>query len=108
MDIAGVLHQAQIRLGLIVPLEAEPRTHERYQASMKRFMTYLGDRADEDLNTLTVNQVLKYRDNLAKQLSPSSANLELKVLRACLYAAQKQDLVEKNVAAKVDTLKQRG
>jgi hypothetical protein len=41
-------------------------------------------------------------------MSATSTNMELKVLRACLYSAQKQDLVEKNVAAKVDILKQRG
>ena len=34
--------------------------------------------------------------------------MELRVLRACLYAAQRQDLVERNVAAKVEALKQRG
>jgi integrase len=92
----------------IKSLEAEPRTHERYKASLKRFVESLGNKADEDLNSLTVNQVLKYRDHLSKQLAPNSTNLELKILRACLYSAQKQDLVEKNVASKVDTLRERG
>jgi integrase len=89
-------------------LEAEPRTHERYETSIRRFLGFLGGKADGDLESLKVNDVLKFRDFVAKQLSATSTNMDLKVLRSCLYAAQKQDLLERNVAAKVDTLKQRG
>ena len=89
-------------------LEAETRTHERYETSIRRFIEFLGSKADEDLDALKVNDVLRFRDSVAKKLSATSTNMDLKVLRACLYSAQKQDLVEKNVAAKVDTLKQRG
>jgi hypothetical protein len=89
-------------------LEAEPRTHERYESSLRRFLEFLGGKAGEDLDALKVNDVLRFRDYVAKRLSVTSTNMDLKVLRACLYAAQKQDLVEKNVAVKVDTLKQRG
>jgi hypothetical protein len=72
-----------------------------------RFLEFLGRKAGEDLDALKVNDVLRYRDYAGKRLSATSTNMELKVLRACLYSAQKQDLVEKNVA-KVDILKQRG
>ncbi len=89
-------------------LEAEPRTHERYETSLRRFLEFLGSKAGEDLDALKVNDVLRFRDYVAKRLSANSTNMDLKVLRACLYAAQRQDLVEKNVATKVDTLKQRG
>ena len=89
-------------------LEAEPRTHERYETCLRRFLEFLGSKASEDLDALKVNDVLRYRDYVAKRLSATSTNMELKVLRACLYSAQRQDLVEKNVATKVDTLKQRG
>ncbi len=89
-------------------VEAEPRTHERYETSIKRFLQFLGPRADEDLESLSVSDVIAFRDGVAKRLSVGSTNMDLKVLRACLYAAQRQDLVEKNVAAKVEELKQRG
>ncbi len=89
-------------------LEAEPRTHERYKTSLRRFVAFLGSKSGEDLDALKVNDVLRFRDYVAKRLSATSTNMDLKVLRACLYSAQKQDLVEKNVATKVDTLKQRG
>jgi len=89
-------------------LEAEPRTHERYETSLRRFLEVLGSKADEDLNALNVDDVLRFRDFVAQRLSATSTNMDLKVLRACLHTAQKQDLVEKNVATKVDILKQRG
>lgn len=88
-------------------LEAEPRTHERYESSIRRFLEYLGVKANEDLDALKVDDVLRFRDFVAKRLTPISTNMDLRVLRACLYAAQKQDLLEKNVATKVATLKHR-
>jgi integrase len=88
-------------------LEAEPRTSERYETSLRRFLEFLGRKADEDLDAVKVNDVLRFRDDVAKRLSVTSTNMDLKVLRACLYSAQKQDLVDKNVAAKVETLKDR-
>ncbi len=89
-------------------LEAEPRTHERYETSLRRFLESLGSKSEADLTSLTVEDVLRFRDSVAKRLSTTSTNMDLKVLRACLYAAQRQDLVEKNVATRVDTLKRRG
>jgi len=89
-------------------LEAEPRTHERYETSIRRFLDFLGPKANQDLESLSVSDVLAFRDGVAKRLSPGSTNMDLKVLRACLYAAHRQDLVEKNVTTKVEALKQRG
>lgn len=89
-------------------LEGGPHTYVRYEISLRRFVSFLGSKADEDLAALNVDDVLRYRDFVSKRLSTGSTNMDLKVLRACLYAAQKQDLVEKNVATKVDILKQRG
>jgi len=89
-------------------LEAKPRTHERYESSIRHFLQFLGPKADQDLESLSVSDVLGFRDEVAKRLSVGSTNLELKILRACLYAALRQDLMEKNVAAKVEGLKQRG
>jgi integrase len=89
-------------------LENEQRTHERYEVSIRRFVGFLGGKADKDLSTLRTDDVLKFRDNTTKSLSITSTNMDLKVLRSCLYAAVRQDLLQKNVAANVSTLKQRG
>jgi integrase len=89
-------------------VENEPRTHERYQTSVKRFLRFLGSNADKDLTALRVDDVIRFRDDTAQHLSVTSTNMDLKVLRACLYAAVRQDLLDKNVATKVSVLKQRG
>jgi len=89
-------------------LEAAPRTHERYEVSLRRFLKSIGPKAGKDLTALRPDDLIRFRDNTAKVLSPASANMDLKVVRACLYAAQRQDLVDTNVAAKVSTIRQRG
>jgi integrase len=89
-------------------LESAPRTHERYEVSLRRFLETLGARADKDLTALRADDLIRFRDQTAKSLSSASANMDLKVVRACLYAAQRLDLVNVNVASKVSTLKQRG
>jgi integrase len=89
-------------------MEAETRTHERYETSIRRFLKFLAAKANENLDALTADDILRFRDSVAKSLSTTSTNMDLKVLRACLNAAQRQDLLDKNVASKVATLKQRG
>jgi hypothetical protein len=88
--------------------EAAPRTHERYEVSIRRFLQFLGTKADKDLTALRSDDLIRFRDNTAKSLSIGSTNMDLKVIRACLYAAQRQDLLDTNVAAKVSILKHRG
>jgi integrase len=88
-------------------LEAAPRTHERYETSIRRFLKSLGEKADKDLTGLRSDDMVRFRDRTAKDLSPASANMDLKVVRACLYAAQRQDLINNNVASKVTTIRNR-
>jgi hypothetical protein len=71
-------------------VESEKRTHERYESCLSAFIEFLGSKADKDLNALRVDDVIRYRDDTAKKRSVGTTNLELKVLRACLYGAVKQ------------------
>ena len=89
-------------------VETEPRTHERYEISIRRFLDFLGNKGDGDLTALRSDDLIRFRDDTSKRLSTTSCNMDLKVLRACLSTAVKQDLIEKNVARNVAVLKQRG
>lgn len=89
-------------------LEAETTTADRYRIGIAHFLEHLGSDADKDLSTLRAEDLTAFRNALGKRLSVGSANLELKIVRACLYSAMEADLVTKNVAAQVKTLKQRG
>jgi len=88
-------------------MESAPRTHERYALSIRRFLSCIGDRVDRDLTALRSDDLVRFRDKTANDLSPASANMDLKVVRACLYAAQRQDLINSNVASKVSTIRDR-
>ena len=72
-------------------VENEQRTHERYEVSIRRFLSFLGSKADADLTTLKTDDFIRFRDETAKSLSTTSCNMDLKVLRACLGSAVRQD-----------------
>ncbi|MBI4024761.1 MAG: site-specific integrase [Verrucomicrobia bacterium] len=89
-------------------IEAEPSTTMRYKYVLERFTAFLGAKADRDVAAVTIADVGRFRDAQAKIYSRSTANLGVKVLRACFNAAYKQALVTSNPASAVDTLRQRG
>jgi integrase len=122
--VSGTVHQVATLSGETIPnatvrswckrwldskeLESAPRTHERYDVSLRRFLKSIGSKAEKDLTALRPDDLIRFRDSTAKVLSPASANMDLKVVRACLYAAQRQDLINTNVASKVSTIRQPG
>ena len=85
-------------------IETESATHERYAGILKRFYEFLGPRADKDIGLLRTEDISKFRNALAKDLSVASANLAVKTLRAAMAAAYREQLVERNVAAAVDVI----
>ena len=59
-------------------------TAERYSATLKRFIDYLGSKADQDISHLNLRGISTARDHFARKLTPSSANLMVKTLRTAL------------------------
>ncbi len=88
-------------------IEAEPATVTRYGYALDHFMEFLGTRADRDIASIRAIDVTRFRDAQAR-LSRATANLGVKVLRACFNGAVKQGLLTSNPAKVVDVLKQRG
>ena len=87
-------------------IEAEPSTHARYKTIMEHFSAFLGlAKSKRDLSTLQASDVARFRDHEAKELSLSTANLSLKVLRVCLGEAVRQGLLTVNPAVRVKLLK---
>ena len=89
-------------------IEAEPSTVSRYEGIIEQFTAFLGTKADRDIASIRPADVGRFRDEQARGLSRNTANLGVKVLRACFNAAFKQGLLTSNPAAVVDRLKQRG
>jgi hypothetical protein len=44
-------------------VENEQRTHERYEVSIRRFLNYIGSKADADLTSLKADDVIRFRDH---------------------------------------------
>jgi len=92
----------------IKSVEAQTSTHTRYELGLRAFLDFLGAKADRDLNTLTADTVLRFREEGSKTLSVATVNTNLKIVRACLNAAFRQGLVSVNVASRVSCLKESG
>ena len=90
-------------------VETEESTQARYKRVIERFTEFLGDaKTKRDLQTLHANDVAQFRDREARELSRSTANIGVKVLRVCLSEAVRQGLLTVNPAARVKPLKSRG
>jgi integrase len=88
-------------------IEAEPATVTRYGYAIDHFLKFLGTKAERDIASIRPADVTRFRDQQAR-LSRATANLGIKVLRACFNTAVKQGLLTGNPATVVDQLKQRG
>jgi len=82
-------------------VEVEPGTFAKYQNVIAQFQTFLGPRKEVDLAHLTTKDVAGFRDSLADRLSPATANVAIKVLRSALSDANRDGLLNENVAARV-------
>jgi integrase len=87
-------------------IETEESTHARYKRVIERFTGFLGEAKNKrDLSTLQASDVARFRDREAKELSRSTANLGVKVLRICFGEAARQGLLAVNPAVRVKLLK---
>jgi integrase len=87
-------------------IETEESTHARYKRVIERFTGFLGEgKSKRDLSTLQASDIARFRDREAKELSRSTANLSVKVLRICLGEAVRQGLLAAKAAVRVKLLK---
>ena len=90
-------------------VETEESTQARYKRVIERFTEFLGDaKAKRDIQTLHANDVARFRDREARELSRSTANIGVKVLRVCFGGAVRQRLLTVNPEVRVKLLKSSG
>lgn len=92
----------------IKEVENEPTSHTRYEQAIRVFLDFIGSAADKNLETLTPNTILQFRDDCSRKVSAGTANTNLRIVRSCLNAAQQQGLLGSNPASRVKFLKERG
>lgn len=71
-------------------------TAQRYRGVVNRFVGYLGAKANQSLANLTKQDVAGYRDSLLGKVATGTVNTHLRVLRAALTRAVKNEYMENN------------
>jgi integrase len=87
--------------------ETSPGTHKRYQNAVDKLLAFLGDRADRDIAYVHKRDLAALRDKTAAELSVSTANTDLKILRVAFHQAVIDGLRLDNPGAAVRTLEER-
>ncbi len=80
-------------------LESAPTTLDRYRGVIDKFVDYLGKTADRDIEQVTSSHIEGFRNQEAKKLSASSANVALKIIRALFSSAVAKQLILRNPAS---------
>jgi integrase len=85
-------------------VESSEGTYVRYKGIVDKFLKFLGPKSHNSLQSLTSEEVERFRDELIDTVSTGTVNTYLKVLRVALGKAAKKHLIEKNPASVVDNL----
>lgn len=112
-DVRGeTLHHASARAFMTSWLESrrqeiEKGSFKRYENAVTKLLDFLGERADRDIAYVTKRDLADLRDKTAKELSPSTANTDLKVLRIAFKQAVADGLRLDNPGTSVSVLDDR-
>ncbi len=87
--------------------EVSAATADYYEGHAKRFLEWLGARADVDIAEITKPEITDYRNHIATKAGPRTTNNTLKAVRAFFAAARKDGFLVDNPAADVDTVRDR-
>ena len=79
--------------------ETADSTARAYADTAERFLAFLGERKSLDLARIRKADISGFRDSFAKRgLSPSTANVALKIIRSAFTQAQRDGLITENPA----------
>jgi integrase len=92
-----------------VPRKAESSiaTYARHERTLNRFLDFLGDDAERDLNEVTGVQITAFRDSRLGQAATRTANLDPKIIKMVFRSARLGGYVWQDPAEGVKTVKNR-
>jgi len=88
--------------------ETAPSTFTFYSGKARRFLTWLGDRSERDLFTITSTDILAFRASEAARVSPSTVNHAVKFLRMVFEDAKRDGVIPDNPVDSVKLIKRTG
>jgi integrase len=88
-------------------LEVSPATLAYYEGHSRRFLRWLGAKADVDIAEISKREILSYRDHSAKSAGPRTTNNTLKAIKTFFASARVDDFLIEDPAADVSTIRDR-
>jgi integrase len=85
--------------------EVAPASHKAYAGRSKHFLAWLAEFADRPLAEVETAHFVRYRDHLATQRTPSTANQGIKILRAIFEDCRRDGFISENPAKDCGLLK---
>ena len=81
-------------------IESSEATADRYASLVQRFLARIGAKAKRDIMHLSSKDISKARDEVSKNLTPSTANMMVKVIRTALNQALRDGFIDTNEATR--------
>ena len=78
--------------------EVKPSTFHFYQGAAREFAKWLGERGDKDLNSISKDDLVNYRHDLAKRLAPKTVNHNLVFVKYFFKLAKMENHIHENPA----------
>ena len=72
-----------------------------YQASLREFVHFLGQRMDEPIGEITKEDVIAVRNSLVNQVSAKTANHDLKTLKMLFNSARRDSAVTEDPSYRI-------
>ena len=85
--------------------EIASSTMDFYQASLRKFLHFLGQRADEPIGEITKEDVVAFRDSLVNQVTAKTVNHNLKTLKMLFKSARRDSAVTDDPTEFVETVR---
>ncbi len=87
--------------------EVAPATLAYYEGHARRFLEWLGTKADVDISEITPKDITAFRNHHATTAGPRTTNNTVKAIRGFFAAAKKDGYLIDDPAAVVDTVRDR-
>ncbi len=76
-----------------------------YKSALAKFTVFLGEKANEDITSITQDDVTRFRNQEARNLSAKTVNHDLKCLRMLFKAARRDRVISDDPSEFVKTAK---
>jgi len=77
-------------------IEASTASLRSYNTTVNHFLAHLGERADQDITTISREEIIVWRSSLAGRLFHVTTNRHIKTLRSIFKSAKRDGLILEN------------